>query len=49
MHFSDVVGARICLELNFANNLSNTEEFFVSGERINSTAIDNEGSFNING
>ena len=45
MHFPDVLGAIICLE----NNFSNTEELFVSGERINSIAIDNEGSFKKNG
>ena len=49
MHFPDVVGAGIRLELYFANNLANTVEFFVSGERISSIAIDKEGSVTKNG
>ena len=44
MHFSDVAGAGIRLELYFANSLTNTVELFVSGERISSIAIDKEGS-----
>ena len=49
MHFPDVVGAGIRLELYFANNLTNTVELFVSGERISSIAIDKEGSVTKNG
>ena len=44
MLFPDAVGAGIRLELYFANNLANTVELFVSGERISSIAIDKEGS-----
>ena len=44
MHFPDVVGAGIRLELYFANKLANTIEFFVSCECISSIAIDKEGS-----
>ena len=42
MHFPDVVGAGIRLELYFAKNLNNTVELFVSGELISSIAIDKE-------
>ena len=49
MYFPDVVGAGIRLELYFANNLTNTIELFVSGERISSIAIDKEGSVTKNG
>ena len=49
MHFPDVVGAGVRLELYFANNLTNTVELFVSGERISSIAIDKEGSVTKNG
>ena len=44
MHFPDIVGAGIRLELYFANSLANSLELFVSGERIGSIAIDKEGS-----
>ena len=42
MHFTDVVGAEIHLVLYFANNLANTVELIVIGERISSIAIDTE-------
>ena len=48
-HFPDVDGAGFRLELFFANNLTNTVELFVSGERICSIAIDKEGSVTKNG
>ena len=49
MHFPEVVGAGIRLELYFAIKLTNTVELFVSGERISSIAIDKEGSVTKNG
>ena len=48
-HVPDVDGAGFRLELFFANNLTNTVELFVSGERISSIAIDKEESVTKNG
>ena len=49
MNFPDVVAAGIRLELYIANDLTNTVELFVSGERKSSIAIDKEGSVTKNG
>ena len=49
MPFPDVVGAGFCLELYFANNLTNTVELFISGERISSIVIDKKRSVTKNG
>ena len=49
LHFPDVVGTGIRLQLYFANNLANTVEVFVSCERKISIAIDKEESVTKNG